>query len=728
MSNASAQRYTNDHEHIRDELRRLDLRIRLRTATLPLLNAAYPADQVDRAAYISPAEVTWLLTTAAPADSPVDRDVAAIEQALAHLSADIDERVAASRCHGVALRLPRIAELFGLSTFETQALVVCLAPELRAKYDRLYAYLQDDITRKRPSLDLILALVCDSEAQRWTMQATVCGAGPLLRWRLVHTVPDPHSPSGSSALAQFLRLDPRICRFLLGDDRIDADLERAARLCRPPAAAHMVDGAAAAMLGRLIATGMHTAGPTICYLHGPADAGLSALALTVCAEHGLTAVMLDVAELSTFAADDAADLLRSAYRESALQGGVVYLERADTLLAEPLGATARALRRITAEVSGPVLLGGEQPWTAPDLLAGGHFHTIEVPAPDLTRRTAMWRHHLQTHAPKVTAHAEELAARFTLGEDRIEQAIRGAQQHRARRSPGTPPSVEDLAAACRDQADRNLGGLAAKIEPRYAWRDLVLPPAKVTQLQEICDQVSNHHLVYDAWGFGRKLAHGRGLSVLFAGPPGTGKTMAAEVIAREVGLRLLKVDLSAVVSKYIGETEKNLARIFDAAQAAGAILFFDEADALFGRRTEVSDAHDRYANIETSYLLQKMDEYEGLVLLASNLRANLDDAFTRRIRYVVEFPFPATEYRQRIWETHFPAEAPVAADIDFAALARDFEVAGGSIKNIVINAAFLAAADGHRVGMPHILSGTRREFEKLGKLWSHPTPVREVTR
>jgi SpoVK/Ycf46/Vps4 family AAA+-type ATPase len=224
--------------------------------------------------------------------------------------------------------------------------------------------------------------------------------------------------------------------------------------------------------------------------------------------------------------------------------------------------------------------------------------------------------------------------------------------------------------------------------------------------------------VLHTWGFGSRLGYGTGLGVLFSGPPGTGKTMAAEVLAHELDVDLYKIDLSGVVSKYIGETEKNLARIFAEASSGNAILFFDEADALFGKRTEVSDAHDRYANIETSYLLQRIEEYEGVVVLATNLRQNIDEAFTRRIRFVVEFPFPEADDRRRIWQTLFPPGAPLSADVDLVRLAREFAVTGANIKNIVLHAAFLAAAEGTDIGRPHILRGTRREFEKIGKLWA----------
>jgi SpoVK/Ycf46/Vps4 family AAA+-type ATPase len=224
------------------------------------------------------------------------------------------------------------------------------------------------------------------------------------------------------------------------------------------------------------------------------------------------------------------------------------------------------------------------------------------------------------------------------------------------------------------------------------------------------------HIVLGEWGFDRKLSMGKGLNALFAGPSGTGKTMAAEVIAHDLGLDLFKIDLSTVMSKYVGETEKNLERIFTAARNSNAILFFDEADALFGKRSEVRDAHDRYANVEISYLLQRMEAYDGLVVLTSNLSKNMDEAFVRRMHFTVEFPYPDAEERQRIWAIAFPGQAPLQADVDLDLLAERYRLTGGNIRNIALTAAFLAARDGGVIGMQHLLWATRREFQKMGRL------------
>jgi SpoVK/Ycf46/Vps4 family AAA+-type ATPase len=233
----------------------------------------------------------------------------------------------------------------------------------------------------------------------------------------------------------------------------------------------------------------------------------------------------------------------------------------------------------------------------------------------------------------------------------------------------------------------------------------------------VCLHVKHRRQVLDEWNFDKKISLGKGVSALFVGPPGTGKTMAAEIIANELGLDMYKIDLSTVVSKYIGETEKNLSHIFQEAEQSNAILFFDEADALFGKRSEVKDSHDRYANIEINYLLQKMEEYEGIVIMASNYQKNIDEAFTRRLRFIIHIPFPDRNYRARIWRNIFPAETPRSKDIEFDFLAGKLEISGGNIKNIALNAAFLAAENSGVINMKHIIRATKREFQKMGRMY-----------
>jgi SpoVK/Ycf46/Vps4 family AAA+-type ATPase len=314
-----------------------------------------------------------------------------------------------------------------------------------------------------------------------------------------------------------------------------------------------------------------------------------------------------------------------------------------------------------------------------------------------------------------------LAARFRLTPVQIADAVGMARTLSGQ--PGDATRDDDAVAtqhvllnAARAQSGHELATLARKVEPLYGWDDIVLPEIALTQLREICQRVALRHHVLDRWGFNRRLSLGKGVNALFAGPSGAGKTMAAEIIANELALDLYQIDLSGVVSKYIGETEKNLNQIFTAAENANAILLFDEADALFGKRSEVSDSHDRYANIEISYLLQKMEEYDGIAILTTNQRQNLDDAFIRRLAFVIHFPFPDSESRKQIWAGIWPPETPLADDVDLALLAERFKLSGGNIKNVALAAAFLAAAYVDVIGMKHLRHAIRQEYQKMGKV------------
>jgi SpoVK/Ycf46/Vps4 family AAA+-type ATPase len=278
-------------------------------------------------------------------------------------------------------------------------------------------------------------------------------------------------------------------------------------------------------------------------------------------------------------------------------------------------------------------------------------------------------------------------------------------------------SLQTLTQASKEYARPQLQGLAQCSKPIYTWLDIVLPLAQLQQLREMVAHVRHAAKVLSEWNFASKHRSARGIAALFAGASGTGKTMAADIIATELNLELYKIDVSQVVSKYIGETAKNLSRIFAQAENTGAILFFDEADALFGKRSEIKDAHDRYANIEIAYLLQRIEAYHGIAILATNLKHNLDVAFIRRLRFIVDFPFPDELAREQIWQKAFPNQAPLASDIDFRYLARKLKLSGGSIKNIVLHAAFLAAANDAQIDMACVIEAAKRELEKIGKLY-----------
>ena len=749
--------YRNSGQHIAEELHKLDLRI----ARLAAVLRARPdtKEAGNRHLYISDHEVESLLCPAAVSAPP---EAAQLDAELASWEERVQARIEAGREVGIELSLPRLARLFGLTPLEVEALVICLAPELDRKYDRLYAYLQDDITRRKPSVDLILDLLCAGRDERWQARTLLVEPAPLLHFRLLETTQDPHSPSGSSGLASFLKLDPRILSFLLESPALAPQLVATARLARqlPPLESVPVGETIKRRLQwlsrRVLADPPQNGSRSLTiHLRGSYGVGKRELAMGICAELGCSLLVLD-AQLLPSNTIEAVPLLQLAFREAVLQQSGLAILHLDDYLEH--GKSARPglsrLDEMIAQYGGLTFLLGEKAWPSQGVFGNTVFQSFKIPLPPAPLREAVWLEVLKEQAvtenpdnqamdsddagngrsvgvltrEKAEGWAERLARSFRLTPGQIRDA---AQEIERQNWMGSfqRPTFDDLAGACRAQSHQRLHDLAVKIDPRRSWRDLVLPDEKLSHLREICLQVRHHYRVFKDWGFDRKLSYGKGLSALFSGPPGTGKTLAAEVLAYELGLDLYRIDLSSVVSKYIGETEKNLARIFQEAEASNAILFFDEADALFGKRTEISDAHDRYANIETSYLLQRMEEYEGMTILATNLRQNLDQAFVRRLRFIVEFPFPSAEQRLRIWSTLIPAQTPIVEGVDFEFLARTFEVAGGNIKNIVLNAAFLAAENGGSVAMEHLLQGTRREYEKIGKLWneklSAPPPAHD---
>jgi len=336
-----------------------------------------------------------------------------------------------------------------------------------------------------------------------------------------------------------------------------------------------------------------------------------------------------------------------------------------------------------------------------------------VGRPSTEESVTLWRHVLGEESARLNGRLDDVTSQFSLDPMRMRAASAEALANAAAEGDDAPDFGSLLWDACRAQSRSRMDGLAQRIDSRAGWDDIVLPEAQMRTLREIAAQVHQRAVVYERWGFAAKGRRGLGISALFAGSSGTGKTLAAEVLANDLRLDLYRIDLSQVVSKYIGETEKNLRRVFDAAEDGGAVLLFDEADALFGKRSEVKDSHDRYANIETSYLLQRMEAYSGLAILTTNMKGVLDTAFMRRLRFVVQFPFPDAAQRAAIWRGVFPAQTPTES-LDLSKLAR-LNVAGGNIRNIAMQAAFLAAHAGEPVRMTHLLEAARGEYTKLEK-------------
>jgi len=625
-----------------------------------------------------------------------------------------------------ASTLGGIGARFALDTFELSALVIALAPELDARYERLYAYLQDDVTRRRPCVEMILNLLCRSAEEKLAKRVAFASDGRLVRHGLVQVTAD--TSATSTFLSRAVRVEESFVRRLLRHEAEPVELRGVARLSYPDQEFDepLGDERTWRALGELVRrsdTGGHA---LRVYLSGENEGVKPRLAEAAATlrEAPLLTIALDV--LAT-RSGDFEETLRKASREAGLRGATLLMTGLGALAAEDRRPMLRAVLRILEDRNNAkdlTVLTGVPKWVSIEATAGrpgAPVFSLDCPLPDAKSREDYWEKRLRRRGVRFDAPAiEALAARFRFSEARIDDVLDYAERQAEVRSAGGDgdprPRLEELYATARDGSSHNLSSLASKVTPRYGWTDIVLPPDAEAQLREIRNQAQYRHRIYGEWGFDEKLSLGKGLNVLFSGPPGVGKTMAAEVLAGSLELDLYRVDLSQTVSKYIGETERNLSKVFAEARTSNAILFFDEADALFGKRSEVRDAHDRYANIEISYLLQKMEEYEGISILATNLKQNLDHAFTRRLSFTVDFPFPDETSRRRIWDHIWPEKTPRSRELDLDFVARRFQLSGGGIKNVAVSAAFLAAAepDGE-VRTEHVLRAARREFQKMGK-------------
>jgi len=709
--------FANSIEHILAEISRVELLVRWQLEQMHRSGAA----NEFKGLVISDEEVSDLLKR--EQGSPPFAAVSATENgkelwpAISEIGEGIAGRREASLAQGVNLRLIILQKIFRLSDFEIACLVVCLAVEVDPRFERLYAYLQDDVTKKYASLDLVLNFVCHSLEDKISARERFVGSAPLIRYRLLRIVEDTYRPC-DPMLARAVRLDERITRYLLDSDAPDPLIADFARCVRPEAMVDDVTTHSEIHLKLLALTGpqLSIEQLPLIYFHGPYGVGLQTTAEALCIPRQQSLLCVDLEAL--LGVNGPNNVLALTIREAMLCGSALFLDQFDLLLAEDKGALRRSLLRELSAFRGLLILAGETSWHPHGELTDREFISVEFSRPDFASRTELWRKELGSDA-RPELDCAEFANKFRMTVGQIRESVRSARQFALWRDPSSPNiSMGDLYEACRLHSSRKLSSLGRRIKPHHLWEDLILPEDRARHLREICNSVKYRSVVFDEWGFDRRLSLGKGLNMLFAGPSGTGKTMAAEIMAGELGLDVYKIDLSTVVSKYIGETEKNLSRIFTEAESSNAILFFDEADALFGKRSEVRDSHDRYANIEINYLLQKMEEHEGVVILATNFRKNMDDAFVRRLHFTVEFPMPSESDRRRIWERIWPEQTPQSADLDFGFMARRFEMPGGNIRNVALAAAFLAASDGGVVTMSHLLHGTRREYQKMGKVVS----------
>ena len=640
------------------------------------------------------------------------------DERIAALADTIRERERATAETDADLRLVTLADRFGLTRRHVDVLLVALAPELDLKYETVYAYLQDDLTRKRPTVGLALRVVGGTAGDEASQRTLLTPGSPLLDGGLLRL-----AGTEGAVLPRPVEVDRRVVAYLLGEDPLPRSLQVIVEPLDPATAGMSLTapgaGEAADPIERLPVPEAAREGlsslrdrvdadpPAMLHLQGPYGSGREAAAVTLAAAAGRELLALDAGGLSQTRADEAFPAL---VREARLREAAVLVRELPPPAHEHDAADGVGLARLVETLDdcpGPVFLAGEAavPARLVARLEGHRFAAATLERPSFDLRRALWA---QKDLPGDPA---GLASKFLFTAGQIEDAATTA-----RAIAVGEPTAADVREACRRQSRERLGDLARQVQPTYGWDDIVLPEREMRRLREIVAHVTHQGTVYSEWGFDERYSVGTGVNVLFAGPSGTGKTMAAEVIANEAGLDLFSVDLASVVSKYIGETESNLGRVFDEAETSNAILFFDEADALFGERSEVSDAHDRYANVEVDYLLQRMEDHDGVVVLATNLEENMDDAFQRRINLTVDFPLPDRDARERIWRGVFPDDTPIG-DLDREFLA-DFDLAGGSIKNAALTAAFLAADDDGRVEMRHAVAALWRELQKDGQLVS----------
>lgn len=581
----------------------------------------------------------------------------------------------------VALTL--LTQRFGLSPFERDTLMLCAALDLDPGVAALCARALGSPSRCYPTFGLALS-VLDEPA--WD---ALSPHRPLRFARMIEI----NQPPGTALTAAALRADERIVNFLKGLNAID---DRLTALIRPAGASLPLSESQRAVATSVVSQlkrSAESAALPIVQLVGADDICRMGIAQEVADSVGRKLYRLDASALPATSAE-IEQTARLWQRETVMLPVALYIDgdRAES------GESATALARFLEREAGVVFLGvRDTPLRLPRLTV-----PFDVARPTPAEQRAEWASSIQGPEAERNETASLLAGQFSLNLAEIREAARTTSDE---------PLTQRLWRVCRDMSRPRLDQLAQRLAAKATWDNLVLPDEQMKLMRQIAGQVRARHRVYTEWGFAKSMNRGFGINALFAGESGTGKTMGAEVLANDLDLNLYRIDLSAVVSKYIGETEKNLRRLFDAAEQGGAILFFDEADALFGKRSEVRDSHDRYANIEINYLLQRIESFNGLSILATNMRSALDTAFLRRLRFIVNFPFPSAKERRAIWERAWPPQVP-RDGLDYDRLAR-MNLSGGNIHSIALNAAFAAAQNGQKITMPIIVAAARMELRKL---------------
>lgn len=656
----------------------------------------------------------------------VDKDECRrLTKAIADKRLVIQEKVAVSYEKGVVLPLIELIHNFNLTPDETDIFCLCLLPEIDTKYGKIFAYLQDTMSKKAPGVDLILSILCNTFDDTIKKRCYFTSRASLFYYNLLIFINNEHNQD-TPLLQKQLKVSDRIIDFLLDNESVYCDdtlipfvtIDRCMENLKGENIeqfSYFLQNIIIENINNSINSYQDGVKDHVFLFYGEDEMMKYKTVLLFCTSINVSLLTLDMEKVMQ-SGDALMSILYSVIREYRLYSYILYIKNAHLMI------NNRSILNILIpelnKADRPVFIGSDYYMNSSTLMPGKKVIEQEFKVPDFAHRLSLWRYLLEEKGIcSDTLDLTGIANKFTLSTGQIHNAVVTASNKSVFNTDETGTVTnEALYHACHNQSNQNLSALAQKIDCKYRWDDIVLPDEQLGRLGEILDYIKYQYVVFDTWGFDKKLSYGKGLTVLFSGASGTGKTMSAEIIATESNLDLYKIDLSNVVSKYIGETEKNLNHIFTEAQTSNAILFFDEADALFGKRSDVKDAHDRYSNIETGYLLQKMEEYEGAVILATNLRNNLDDAFIRRLKYTIDYPFPEKEDRLCIWKKIFPAETPVDTQVDYDFLAGNFSFTGGNIKNIALTASFYAAAGSRQVTMKDIILACKREYQKMGRL------------
>jgi adenylate kinase family enzyme len=772
--------YETNRQYLYDELRRTDRLVRAATVRWQhfLTQHKDPLDwgmlRVDQSEVFAYLQAPWLAPGEVPAS--VQQELQSYWHDVQSTAEWIEARLALTTGEVRSnLRLYELCRQLKLSAFERDVLSICLLPELDERYRRLFGYLQDDASRTQPTVELVLNILPPHLYPEGEIAGRRAAFAPQGRLLAHHLLVMGGEDRGNEALSvRSLRLDDRIQRFLLGDDLFDQRLMGTLALYDNACCWTLGDPSSGQRqlivnedeLGELTRLAdwlrEYSHDRVTIFLHGPYGNSRRARAAYLCCQQKVPLLVYDV-PTGLASGTDWKLLVDLAYREAALRGAALYWHRCEALLAENsaemngangwqallTGSAPETKWRILLDAvelyGGLSFLASEVAWEPADRFRETRYLHLDCQAPDYPTRQRLWYRYLQDEQVTLSSGAthrtvtQELANDFVFTAGQMEDALTSARSIRLERRDGVSPSTSaqaqpnkggptltlaDIYEGCRRQASRHVVTMAQRIRPRPDLKldDVVLPAANRLQLREVFQRDHHRSRLYSDLQFGRQLRLGKGLVVLFTGTSGTGKTLAAEALASQRQVDLYQVDLASVVSKWVGETEKNIDKVFAEVEGANAILFFDEADALFGKRAEVKDAQDRWANMEVNYLLQRIEAYSGTVILASNLRQNIDEAFLRRIHMVVDFPFPDKELRRRIFQVTFPATVAPPPDEVLDRVAGFYRLTGGGIKNCIVDATF-RALDAKRCddqGRPQVTEedlvlAIAREYQKLGR-------------